>query len=82
MNRLKILPFLAKVFVAGSVLSLFFSAPAFVAGLTDREYLVWLSRVLWVLILSLGCAAAALLGGWLRHGRPRRPPTPSGRPHR
>jgi hypothetical protein len=39
--------------------------PQYTRGLSDEEYLVWLARLIWLLMLTFGFGVVQLLVGYL-----------------
>ena len=66
MNLKNILNWIPKVFVIGFVLSLILPAPGFVHGMSRDSFIIWLVRLIWVLVLSFGCALVSLILGRLK----------------
>ena len=65
-NKLRRLFGLAiKAFILASVLAVILPVPQYASSLSDEEYIVWLARLLWVLILSFGVGVVLLLVGFL-----------------
>ena len=65
-NKLKRLFGMAiKVFVLASVVAVILPAPHYASSLSDAEYIVWLARLLWVLMLTFGITVVLLLAGFL-----------------
>jgi hypothetical protein len=69
---------LPRLLVLASAVGLLLPLPRYLRGLSQGEYLVWLSQVAWVLGLALAGGLLAALGlAWhrRRRGRPA-PPRP------
>ena len=65
-NKLRRLFGLAiKAFILASVVAVILPVPQYVSSLSDEEYIVWLARLLWVLMLSFGVGVVLLLVGFL-----------------
>jgi hypothetical protein len=55
-----------KVLVLGFAASLVLPAPYFIHGMSQDLFVVWLARLLWVLVLSIGCGLVFLTLGRLK----------------
>ena len=65
-NRLRRLLGLAvKAFILASVVAVILPMPQYASSLIDAEYVVWLARLLWVLMLTFGVVVVLLLVGFL-----------------
>ncbi len=65
-NKLRRLPGLAvKAFILASVVAVILPVPHYASSLSDEEYIVWLARVVWVLMLTVGVGVVLLLVGFL-----------------
>ena len=65
-NKLRRLLGLAvKAFILASVAAVILPMPQYASSLSDAEYIVWLVRLLWVLMLTFGVGAVLLLAGFL-----------------
>ena len=65
-NKLRRLPGLAvKAFILASVVAVILPVPHYASSLSDEEYIVWLARVVWVLMLTVGVGFVLLLVGFL-----------------
>ena len=65
-NKLSCLLELAiKAFILASVVAVILPAPQYAGSLSDKEYIVWLARLIWVLMLTVGVAIMLLLVGFL-----------------
>ena len=65
-NKLKRLFGLAiKAFILASVVAVILPMPHYASSLSDEEYIVWLARLLWVLMLTFGVVILLLLVGFL-----------------
>ena len=65
-NKLRRLFGLAiKAFILASVLAVILPMPHYASSLSDEEYIVWLARLLWVLMLTFGITVVLLLAGFL-----------------
>ena len=59
----------AKSFVAGSVLAVLIPLPFYPSSLSREEYVIWLARFLWVLLLTFGVGFILLLTGMAQNRR-------------
>ena len=65
-DKLRRLPGLAvKAFILASVVAVILPMPQYTRGLSDEEYIVWLARLIWVLMLTFGFGVVQLLVGYL-----------------
>jgi hypothetical protein len=60
---------LAKSFVAGSVLAVLIPLPFYPASLGREEYVIWLARLIWVLLLIFGVGSILLAACMLQNRR-------------
>ena len=57
-----------KIFVIASVLAVILPLPKFARGLSDDEYIVWLARFIWVLMIAFGaCVLLPMFGILVRN---------------
>ena len=61
----RLLGLVVKAFILASVVAVILPMPQYVSSLSDAEYIVWLARLLWVLMLTFGLGAVLLLVGFL-----------------
>ena len=54
-----------KAFILASVVAVILPMPRYASNLSDAEYMVWLARLLWVLMLTFGVGVVLLLVGCL-----------------
>jgi hypothetical protein len=54
-----------KAFILASIVAVILPVPQYARSLSDAEYIVWLARLVWVLMLTVGVGAVLLLAGWL-----------------
>jgi hypothetical protein len=54
-----------KAFILASVAAVILPVTQYARSLTDEEFIVWLVRLIWVLILTAGVLAVLLLVGFL-----------------
>jgi hypothetical protein len=54
-----------KAFILASVVAVILPLPRYARSLSDGEYIVWLARLIWVLLLTLGVGVVLLLVGFL-----------------
>ena len=75
-NKLRRLLRLAvKAFILASFVAVILPMPHYARSLSDAEYIVWLARLLWVLMLTFGVGVVLLLVGFLArkpHNKTRR----------
>ena len=65
-NKLRRLLRLAvKAFILASFVAVILPMPHYASSLSDAEYIVWLARLLWVLMLTFGVGVVLLLVGFL-----------------
>lgn len=65
-NKLRHLLGLAfRAFILASVVAVILPLPQYARSLGDEEYIVWLARLIWVLMLSVGVGAVLQLVGFL-----------------
>ena len=65
-NMLKRLSGLAvKAFILASVVAVILPVQHYARSLSDEEYIVWLARLIWVLMLTVGFGVGMLLVGFL-----------------
>lgn len=63
MDLKNLLNWIPKVLVIGFVLSLILPAPGFVHGMSRDSFIIYLVRLVWVLVLSVGCGLVSLCLG-------------------
>ncbi len=65
-NRLRrYLGLAVKAFILASVVAVILPVPQYARSLSDEEYVVWLARLIWVLMLTAGFGGVLLLVGFL-----------------
>ena len=65
-NKLRRLLGLAgKAFILASAVAVILPMPQYASSLSDAEYIVWLARLLWILMLTFGVGVVLLLAGFL-----------------
>jgi len=65
-NNLRRIPGLSvKALILASVVDVILPLPQYARSLSDEEYIVWLARLIWVLMLTLGVGVVLLLVGFL-----------------
>ena len=64
-NLRRLLGLSVKAFILASVVAVILPLPQYARSLSDEEYIVWLARLLWVLMLTLGVGVVLLLVGFL-----------------
>lgn len=55
----------AKAFILASVVAVILPMPQYTSSLGKSQYIVWVVRLSWVLLLSVGFVAILLLVGFL-----------------
>lgn len=69
-NKLwRILGLAVKSFILASVAAVILPVTQYARSLSDEEYIVWLVRLIWVLILTVGVFIVLLLVGFLTKKR-------------
>ena len=64
-NKLRrLLGLVVKVFIMVSVVAAILPVPQYARSLSDDEYIVWLARLIWVLMLTVGVVVVLLLVGF------------------
>ncbi|WP_419660472.1 uncharacterized protein Dvar_08360 [Desulfosarcina variabilis str. Montpellier] len=61
----RILGLVVKAFILASVVAVILPVAQYAHSLSDEEYIVWLVRLIWVLMLTVGVLAVQLLVGFL-----------------
>ena len=61
----RLLGLAVKAFILASVVAVILPMPQYTRGLSDEEYIVWLARLIWVLMLTFGFGVLQLLVGYL-----------------
>ena len=65
-NKLRrLIGLVVKAFILASVLAVILPVPQYANSLSDEEYIVWLARLIWVLMLTVGVGVLLLLIGFL-----------------
>ena len=64
-NLRRLIGLSVKAFILASVVAVILPLPQYVRSLSDEEYIVWLARLIWVLMLTLGVGVLLLLVGFL-----------------
>jgi type III secretory pathway component EscS len=59
----RILGLVVKAFILASVVAVILPVTQYAHSLSDEEYIVWLVRLIWVLMLTVGVLAVQLLVG-------------------
>ena len=54
-----------KAFILASVVAVILPMPQYARSLSGEEYIVWLARLIWVLLLTVGAGAVLILVGFL-----------------
>ena len=62
----------AKAFILASVASVILPMPQYAGSLGDAQFIVWVVRLSWVILLTVGMAAVLLLVGFLGNRRQRK----------
>ena len=69
-NKLRRLVGLAvKAFILASVLAVILPMPQYARSLSGEEYIVWLARLIWVLMLTVGVGVVLQVVGFLTRKR-------------
>jgi len=61
----RILELVVKAFILASVVAVILPVPQYAHSLSNEEYIVWIVRLMWVLMLTVGVLAVQLLIGFL-----------------
>lgn len=65
-NKLRrLLGLVIKAFILASVVAVILPLPQYARSLSGEEYIVWLVRLIWVLMLTVGIGVVLLLVGFL-----------------
>ena len=65
-NKLRhLLKLAVKAFILASVVAVILPIPQYARSLSDEKYIIWLARLIWVLILTVGVSGVLLLFGFL-----------------
>ena len=65
-NKLRwLLGLVLKAFILASVVAVILPTPHYAGSLSDKEYIVWFARLIWVLMLTVGVNIVLLLVGFL-----------------
>ena len=64
-NLRRLLGLMVKAFILASVAAVILPVPQYARSLSDEEYIVWLARLIWVLMLTVGVSVVLLLVGSL-----------------
>ncbi|MEJ2221295.1 MAG: hypothetical protein P8X80_10815 [Desulfobacterales bacterium] len=65
-NKLsRLLGLAGKAFILASAVAVILPMPQYASSLSDAEYIVWLARLLWMLMLTFGVGVVLLLAGFL-----------------
>ncbi|MGD2096840.1 MAG: hypothetical protein PVG35_04620 [Desulfobacterales bacterium] len=65
-NKLRRLVGLAvKAFILASIVAVILPVPHYARSLGDEEFIVWLARLIWVLLLTVGVGVVLMLVGFL-----------------
>lgn len=65
-NKLRrLLGLVVKAFILASVAAVILPVPHYARSLSDEEYIVWLARLIWVLMLTIGVGVILLVVGFL-----------------
>ena len=54
-----------KAFILASVAAVILPMPQYARSLSDEKYIIWLARLIWVLLLTVGVCVVVLLIGFL-----------------
>ena len=55
----------ARAFILASVAAVILPMPLYVRSLSNAQYIVWVARLSWVLLLTVGVVAVLLLAGFI-----------------
>ena len=61
----RLLGLAVKAFILASVVAVILPMPHYASSLSDEEHIVWLARLVWVLMLTVGVGVVLLLVGFL-----------------
>ena len=61
----RLLVLAVKAFILASVAAVILPMPQYARGLSDEKYIIWLARLIWVLMLTVGVSVSVLLIGYL-----------------
>lgn len=61
----RILELAAKAFILASVAAVILPMPEYARSLSDEKYIIWLARLIWVLMLTVGVSVVVLMFGFL-----------------
>ena len=64
-NLRRLVGLVVKAFILASVVAVILPMPQYTHSLSDEEYTVWLARLIWVLMLTLGVGVVLLMVGFL-----------------
>jgi anaerobic C4-dicarboxylate transporter len=65
-NKLRhLLKLAVKAFILASVVAVILPIPQYARSLSDEKYIIWLARLIWVLMLTVGVSGVLLLFGFL-----------------
>ncbi|MBI4776323.1 MAG: hypothetical protein HY788_19450 [Deltaproteobacteria bacterium] len=64
-NRWSFVGLASKAFVLASVVAVVLPAPRYAGSLGSAEYMVWVMRLSWVLLLTVGFVGVSLLAGFV-----------------
>jgi heme/copper-type cytochrome/quinol oxidase subunit 2 len=69
-NKLRRLLGLAvKAFILASVVAVILPMPQYAHSLSAEEYIVWLARLIWVLMLTVGIGVVTMFVGFMTRKR-------------
>ena len=55
----------ARAFILASLAAVILPMPLYVRSLSNAQYIVWMARLSWVLLLTVGVVAVLLLVGFI-----------------
>ena len=61
----RLLELAVKAFILASVAAVILPMPEYARSLSDEKYIIWLARLIWVLMLTVGVCVVVLLVGFL-----------------
>ena len=65
-NKLRrLIGLVVKAFILASVVAVILPMPQYARSLSDQEYIIWLARLIWVLLLTVGVGVVLQVVGFL-----------------
>lgn len=65
----RLLGLAVKAFILASVIAVILPLPQYARSLSDEEYIIWLARLMWVLMLTVGVGVVLQVVGFLTRKR-------------